>query len=375
MNLDAILEVAIGLVVSWLTLSVAAMQVQEWVSTAQAWRAKYLDKAIRNLLGSDQLANEFYNHPLIQSLSEPGKNPGEFKKPSYIPASKFSAVLMDIFTNYGKDSSQATPGTMTVEQMAAGIQNVKQTNPRMSKILDHLFPNLNSDTANAEQIAATARIQMEAWFNDGMDRLTGWYKRHTAYWAFVIGMVIALTFNVDSVQIASSLWKAPTVRQALVAQATSTSASAVQPTQGLSAFLRPQDYANSLAIPLGWSTAPLADQSLQCGWTPGQDVHPYIWLQNQCNLIVNLPAMNDIWGWLTKLIGILISGAAAAQGAPFWFDILKKLVNVRGSGSAPVVMAPAPVVPAATPIPSPIPAPQTPPPATPANPSTPQPVG
>jgi len=29
---------------------------------------------------------------------------------------------------------------------------------------------------------------------------------------------------------------------------------------------------------------------------------------------------------------IVLSAGAAAQGAPFWFDILKKLVNIRGSG-------------------------------------------
>jgi hypothetical protein len=35
------------------------------------------------------------------------------------------------------------------------------------------------------------------------------------------------------------------------------------------------------------------------------------------------------------VLGILFSAVAAAQGSPFWFDILKKVVNIRGSGKRP----------------------------------------
>ena len=56
-----------------------------------------------------------------------------------------------------------------------------------------------------------------------------------------------------------------------------------------------------------------------------------------CVPIVNALPLNpdNLTGWLTKLLGLVITGAAAAQGAPFWFDILKKFVNVRGTGTNP----------------------------------------
>ena len=50
-----------------------------------------------------------------------------------------------------------------------------------------------------------------------------------------------------------------------------------------------------------------------------------------CNGIKNLP--NDLNGFLLKILGLLFTGLAAAQGAPFWFDILKKIINVRGTGT------------------------------------------
>ena len=52
-----------------------------------------------------------------------------------------------------------------------------------------------------------------------------------------------------------------------------------------------------------------------------------------CQQISNLPNSAGTIGM--KLLGIILSAGAAAQGAPFWFDILKKLVNIRGSGSNP----------------------------------------
>jgi hypothetical protein len=36
-------------------------------------------------------------------------------------------------------------------------------------------------------------------------------------------------------------------------------------------------------------------------------------------------------GWVLKLLGFVISAFAARQGAPFWFDLLKKLVSLRNA--------------------------------------------
>ena len=41
------------------------------------------------------------------------------------------------------------------------------------------------------------------------------------------------------------------------------------------------------------------------------------------------------WNGATMLIGWLISGIAIAMGAPFWFDLLGKVMNVRNTGKPP----------------------------------------
>jgi hypothetical protein len=42
----------------------------------------------------------------------------------------------------------------------------------------------------------------------------------------------------------------------------------------------------------------------------------------------------DAWGWITKLIGWLLTGVAVTLGAPFWFDLLKKLISIKGGSNS-----------------------------------------
>ena len=39
--------------------------------------------------------------------------------------------------------------------------------------------------------------------------------------------------------------------------------------------------------------------------------------------------------WAEKIVGLLFTGIAVSLGAPFWFDMLNKVMNIRASGKAP----------------------------------------
>lgn len=69
MQLDAILEIAIGLVFAWLILSVATMEIQNWISHRLDMRAKFLEESILDMFKNEQsLVDQFYNHPAIKEL-------------------------------------------------------------------------------------------------------------------------------------------------------------------------------------------------------------------------------------------------------------------------------------------------------------------
>jgi hypothetical protein len=47
----------------------------------------------------------------------------------------------------------------------------------------------------------------------------------------------------------------------------------------------------------------------------------------------NSPA--DAGAWVIKLLGLLLTSIAVSLGAPFWFGVLNKIVNIRAAGPSP----------------------------------------
>jgi hypothetical protein len=166
---------------------------------------------------------------------------------------------------------------------------------------------------------------MEVWFNQVMENATSRYKHDAQRWAFLIGVLLALVFNVDTLNITEQLWREPTVRAALVAQAAN-----YKPAEGTKTF--ETDVANiqaALTIPVGWTTTRVDESACRQSF----DIHNQfaIHIGGECKVINDLPAAIDLWGWFLKVLGIFISGLAASQGAPFWFDVLRKALSLRSS--------------------------------------------
>ena len=126
--LEAILEVAIGMIFMWLVLSIATMSIQEWVASYLKWRAKNLETAIQRLLGDKTWAEQFYKHPLIASLS---KKVG--KKPSYIPANKFALALLDIVQTAGTQES------FIQQRLLAANKELKKAPKQLGPFLVHIY--------------------------------------------------------------------------------------------------------------------------------------------------------------------------------------------------------------------------------------------
>jgi hypothetical protein len=182
-----------------------------------------------------------------------------------------------------------------------------------------------------------------------MDRLSGWYKRRAQVLAFFIGFVIAILANVDSVSIANTLWRQPALRDKLELQAVVFALQNQDAAEqgSLDQAVLTATEVGAINLPIGWFGSPLAvnstglvktsgGKSVACVLAPtnGDDIYGFA-ISGRCFPIKNAPYIFDLSGWLQKFLGLLITGLAAAQGAPFWFDILKKVVNVRSSGANP----------------------------------------
>lgn len=233
----------------------------------------------------------------------------------------------------------------TFEQIREGIAVLGATNPQLKQALESLLLGIG----NGETALAAARESVENWFDNGTERLSGWYKRHAQKMSLIIGIAIAIILNADTLALTQTLWREPVVRQTLVAQA---EAFAQQNEDGARPMTANELAAlqlqfTSLNVPIGWIGTPLLTDSSggismldgsqkKCTLLPNSSIDYYgLKVGNRCYPIINAPAPNDLTGILIKLFGLLISGVAAAQGAPFWFDVLKKTINIRTSGANP----------------------------------------
>lgn len=218
---------------------------------------------------------------------------------------------------------------LSEEHIHSRVDELFSMNPALGDVMASLISQPAMRSKPPDEIASKMQKELAGWFDDVMARSSGDYKRKASKWAWLIGTLLAFVLNVDSIEIATRMWREPTLRQVIVAQAENYQGTETQST--MDEYL---DEVNQLGIPVGWTTIePVGGQV--CGWMPGETVYPAIWSNDGCRILLNLPRMDDGWGWLLKLFGLLISGIAAAQGAPFWFDLLKKTLNVRSSGSVP----------------------------------------
>jgi len=243
----------------------------------------------------------------------------------------------------------------TLEQVRVGIATLAVTQPQLKQALETLLQGVEEYAVKGESALSTARVSVEKWFDDSMDRLSGWYRRKSQQLAFFIGIAVVIFLNGDTVLLAQQLWRDPGLRLSLVAQAQNLieqqPEDATQPTVEQITELQAQF--SSLNVPFGWVGTPIPldpngripgmdDTSHACTLAPAtaDDVFGFA-VAGQCYPIINAPHFNDLTGWVLKLFGLIVSGMAAAQGAPFWFDILKRFINIRASGANPSEAKPA----------------------------------
>ena len=207
-----------------------------------------------------------------------------------------------------------------------------------------------------------------------MDRVGGWYKRKAQTCLFWLALGIAVACNVDSLRIIRALSTDPKLRESMVAQATSYAAEHKPPGGTAAKIETTQITTPPLAlIPAPPGTASDAAPAPSPGAaserpTPSERIDnfkdaigdlvvagiPIGWTENGGQRLLDcLPRLatifsRDFWTkqlWTEKTPasgGLWLqpspggsSPPAASLGAPFWFDTLNRIIDIRANGRAP----------------------------------------
>ena len=287
------LEVLIGVVLLFLVLAVIASAVTEIVAQVLALRSRTLHDAVSTMLFSEDARKQVFEHPLIKSLSQQGRVDALFRRiarPSYIPSDVFARALLDVVK-----VSRNPDGTLAI--FADGLEVPDE----LKKLLVTLAAPLEPAVDDARQLAG----EVEKWFDDGMDRVSGWYKRKTQLVLITVGVIVVIWANANVIRYVSALSINPDARAAVVAAAEKATST--------------PDRDEALKT--------LQTLDFGIGWDSGVDASDSRHVPSSIEQIPQTVGVN-LLGWLFAI-------AAVSMGAPFWFDLLKNVVNLRGAG-APV---------------------------------------
>jgi hypothetical protein len=337
------LEVAIGLTFLFLLLSLASTSLVEIVETFLKARGQLLYDGLCELMGDPAnpavgkaAAKAIYAHPLVQ-----GTYRGSFQDalagrglPSYIQPGNFALTLIDqvLDGELGADRATATlPATASFgERLWLGAQAIPAEPLRRA---------IGQAVEIAGNDAVAVRAFLEAWYSNGMERVSGWYKRRTQKQLLFIGLFIALVMNVNTITVADSLARNATLRRAVMAEAEAglvTLQVAAKPdvpatpaadgaTSANADALAPTDSGDARARQTMKGLTALDQLGVPIGWSKGTR-HAVMLPIEQAD-----SSLSQIGATVQLVLGYILTALAIMLGAPFWFDVLGKLMTVRNA--------------------------------------------
>ena len=289
------LEVGIGLIFIFLIFSLILTATAEMLESFLKNRAVDLQRALKELLGSEQARQELMNHGMLFGLYQGGSSiptDAELEKgklkynvahiPSYIPKDSFAKALIDLLSDPPLTSAFTDTATPTSLKTA--------------------FSAMQRQTRGD---AALLQVEVERWYDATMDRASSWFKRRTQWTLFAIGLIAAVALNINAVSIARHLEARPEARAAvIVAASAAAKAGATVPAATLEAIGADLERLQAAALPMGWGDLDSFDTAFRAAWASAGGLVPLV-------------------------LGWLIMAAAGTLGGPFWFDLLGKVMQVR----------------------------------------------
>lgn len=247
------------------------------VSTLQEALASLLRLRARTLLGG---VKTMLNDPNYDSLARALYthalvNPHDDGTAADERALKFKPSYIEpkLFAIAMLDTIQSIPGNW--DQLGRDIDAIGDQQVR--RALQSIYQQAGGDLARLQAGIA-------GWFDTAMERVSGAYKRKALMVSMALSLLLAILFNIDSIHLFRTLWQQP----ALAAQF---SVEALEK-GGVNALM---------TLPIGWQSFPTQLDG----------------------------------AFAMQIAGWLLTASTAVFGAPFWFDLLQRTVQIRGTGEKP----------------------------------------
>lgn len=376
-----IFESLLSLILIYALLSLLVSSLTEIVNKLIKARGRMLYDTLTSFFNDNVNVNFghlLYNHPMIDNIKK-----DSFSLPQYMSAEMFSTAIIDTISNYARQYKfdeakkmivMTEDGLNIFERFKAAINKMEHTDIKV------MFLNMIEKSELSNNKLESLRKELEKWFNDQMERTSGWYKTKTTKTLRWVALFVAIGLNIDSVNLFQTLMRSPQLRANLNTVATNVAANyeslkndstitdlkraykavelskikidttindSVYTTKVKQALIKIDsvnriidsqqqkiivqaakqiDQINTLGIPIGWK----------------QEMPPLSWFKKDTTVIaipLNTYFTEHKQATFTNVIvylaGILITMFSLTAGAPFWFELLVKFVNLRKAGIKP----------------------------------------
>jgi hypothetical protein len=325
------IEVFIGLISIYLLYSLLATILMEAFAKFMGLRARNTLKAISKLLDDSSFSERsaierlfsgqsrtvfsetfkgrpftalFYAHPNIKNLGSNNFN----RKPSDISADLFSETLTQLLrgdTFKGDENQvQLIANNLQPAQTGSAVLPVPRffTHEKIGHTeLGEAPAGINIHPLTTYQLRqfvfeshsdiAQLQARFILWYNQMMERATGWYIKQTRIILFFIGFILAMAFKINTIAIADSLSTDDAARGYMMKLAEKISSDSNYREAGEK---MPEDFFNNL---------------------------------QQLNPVLSANKNNE-----HCFAGYLLTACAISLGSAFWFDLLKKIMSIRQAG-------------------------------------------
>ena len=268
---STVLEVAIGLTFCYGTVALIVSTLQEALAAAFSLRANTLLAGVKSML-NDPGFDGLARAVYAHPLVNPHADGSAAGERDL--RSKPSYIEPAHFAIALVDSLWRTPGDFL--QLASAIDNIPDAQVRRA------MQGMVGRARDLQQF----QDMLAGWFDNAMARMSGTYKRRQMLVSLLVALLLAILFNIDSIHLFRTLWQQPAL------------ASHLHDAPGA---LDPAVIDALMALPIGWTHFPPV---------PG----PEFALQ--------------VAGWM-------VTASTALFGAPFWFDLMQRVVRMRGTGEKP----------------------------------------
>jgi hypothetical protein len=268
---STVLEVAIGLTFCYGTVALIVTTLQEALASLFRLRANTLLAGIKSML-NDPRFNGLARAVYAHPLVNPHTDGNAMDEREL--RSKPSYIEPAHFAIALVDSLWKAPGDFL--QLRSAIDAIPDPQVRMAML------SMYSRARDLQQF----QDMLAGWFDNAMTRMSGAYKRSQLLVSLLLSLLLAILFNIDSIHLFRTLWQQPGLAAHL---------------KDVPGALDPAVIDALMTLPIGWSKFP--------------------------------PALNA--DFALQVAGWLVTAATALFGAPFWFDLMQRVMRMRATGAKP----------------------------------------